>query len=318
MSNKDNIFKLIQEFLKNPPTIIWGSGATIPYGLPSMNELKNNLKSEIPELTPESNLEKEIGKLTDKNKLTRIKKIIWKIVYKKDIEFFKKLYKNKQIAKPIKLMIEKFSNPHPQMINIVTTNYDMILEYVLAINKFNFTDGFSGQTLSVFNEGNFKEKNIVNLLKVHGSLKWFEINEEIICMSDMTAINDEELNPLIISPSTQKYEEAYKEPFRTLISKSDNIINNSKSFLVIGFGFNDDHLTPKIDKKIKEETPIVILVKKATKSCLSKLENASNYVLIQDNGNNESLISYSYNGRKEHTTLKKQYWTLEYFIEEVI
>ena len=26
---KDNIFKLVQKFLANPPVIIWGSGATI-------------------------------------------------------------------------------------------------------------------------------------------------------------------------------------------------------------------------------------------------------------------------------------------------
>jgi len=315
---KDGIFQLIQKFLSNPPTIIWGSGATIPYGLPSMNDLKEKLKSEIPELTPECNLENEIGKLTDKNKLTRIKKIIWNTVCEKDIDFFKELYTDKQIAEPIKIMIEKFTNPHPQMINIVTTNYDRILEHVLAINRFNFTDGFSGQNLSVFNEKNFKEKNIVNLLKVHGSLNWFEINGETVFISDRKAINDDKLNPLIISPSTQKYEETYKEPFRTLISKSDNIINNSKSFLVIGFGFNDEHLTPKIDKKIREGTPIVILVKEATESCRKKLEQASYYVLIEDHGNSGSYISYRNKDQNEEITLEEQYWILKCFIEEVI
>ena len=36
---KDEIYKLIQVFLNNPPVVIWGSGATIAYGLPSMDEL---------------------------------------------------------------------------------------------------------------------------------------------------------------------------------------------------------------------------------------------------------------------------------------
>ena len=314
---KDEIFRLIQKFLKNPPTIIWGSGATIPYGLPSMNDLKEVLKDEIPELATESNLEKEIGKIKDKDKLFRIKKIIWKTVYEKDIAFFNKIYTNKRFAEPIKTMLEKFNSHHPQMTNIITTNYDRVLEYVLARNRFDFTDGFSGRNLSPFDEKNFKKKSIVNLLKVHGSLNWFEINEEIIFISDSEAIKDDRLNPLIISPSKQKYEEANEEPFRTLIQKSDSVIKDSESFLVIGFGFNDKHLTPKIDNKIREGTPMVILVKEATESCRKKLEQAEYYILIEDNGNGGTRISYRNKDQDEEITLEEQYWTLEYFIEEV-
>ena len=43
-SRKTEIFRLIQKFLKKPPVIIWGSGATIPYGLPSMDDLKTKSK----------------------------------------------------------------------------------------------------------------------------------------------------------------------------------------------------------------------------------------------------------------------------------
>ena len=38
--NKENIFKTIQKFLKSPPVIIWGSGATAAYGFPTMQDLK--------------------------------------------------------------------------------------------------------------------------------------------------------------------------------------------------------------------------------------------------------------------------------------
>ena len=44
---KDKIFRLIQKFLKNHPVIIWGSGATIPYGLPGMSELVEVLRPYI-------------------------------------------------------------------------------------------------------------------------------------------------------------------------------------------------------------------------------------------------------------------------------
>ena len=41
---KDKVCKVVQKFLKDPPVIIWGSGATIPYGLPSMDDLKKSLQ----------------------------------------------------------------------------------------------------------------------------------------------------------------------------------------------------------------------------------------------------------------------------------
>ena len=42
---KEEAFKLVQQFLKSCPVIIWGSGATIPYGLPSMNDLQGKIKT---------------------------------------------------------------------------------------------------------------------------------------------------------------------------------------------------------------------------------------------------------------------------------
>ena len=40
---KDDIFAYIQNYLKEPPLIIWGSGATIGFGLPGMSDLKDEI-----------------------------------------------------------------------------------------------------------------------------------------------------------------------------------------------------------------------------------------------------------------------------------
>ena len=44
---RNEIHKLIQEYLKDPPLIIWGSGANIAGGLLSMNDLNNMLKAKF-------------------------------------------------------------------------------------------------------------------------------------------------------------------------------------------------------------------------------------------------------------------------------
>mgnify|MGYP006322241107 CR=1 FL=1 len=44
---RERVFTVIQNYLKTPPVIIWGSGATVPFGLPSMNTLNQILKDNI-------------------------------------------------------------------------------------------------------------------------------------------------------------------------------------------------------------------------------------------------------------------------------
>lgn len=43
----EKIFKIVQSFLKNPPLVVWGSGATVAFGIPSMDSLNKKLKKEI-------------------------------------------------------------------------------------------------------------------------------------------------------------------------------------------------------------------------------------------------------------------------------
>ena len=44
----DALFKHIQDYLVNPPLVIWGSGATIGFGLPSMSDLKIEIGNTLP------------------------------------------------------------------------------------------------------------------------------------------------------------------------------------------------------------------------------------------------------------------------------
>ncbi|MCZ0931883.1 MAG: SIR2 family protein [Oligoflexia bacterium] len=269
-NQKSEIFKIVQKFLKDPPVIIWGSWATIPYGLPSMNDLKKCLKSELEGLKEDTNLEIELGKIDDQNKIDKIKKIIRNEIFKKDLECLKKSIEDHSYFKAIEDIIKKFYKAHPQKIDIITTNYDCILEYTLSNAKYSFTDGFTGRALANFNSKAFKTKNIINLIKVHGSLNWFfDKNRRIFYLPSKNNFNNLKY-AMVLPAGKNKHSETFEEPYRTLITKSDSAIEQASSFLAIGFGFNDEHLTPKIDNKIKENTPIVIISKKATNSCICK------------------------------------------------
>lgn len=317
---KDETYKLIQKFLQDPPVVIWGSGATIDYGLPSMNDLNDALKKKYAYFDKNNtNLEEELGKDKYEPYLSEIRKTIWECIAEKDNSLLNDILNNFKQYTGIKLLIEKFSAPYPNIFNIITTNYDRVLENILVSNNFAFTDGFSGRILSLFDEelfinnSNKKSKNsFVNLIKVHGSLNWFNINGETRYYS-----NDNTYEPTIIPPGKNKYKQAYSEPYRSLIQISDKTIKSSKSILVIGFGFNDEHITPRITEQIKKGVPIVILTKELTKTTKEQLKNASYYLALEEGDLGKTRITYK---EKSSDTVKIDefdgfLWQLNNFME---
>lgn len=307
---KDKVFKLVQEYLKNCSTIIWGSGATIPFGMPSMEDLKKDL-----ELKGNDNLEITLSKIDNQEKLDTYCKKIFKIINEVDCKLKKKILAEKgSIFEDLEKVIEYFHSTNSNKLDIITTNYDCVLEYFCAYYSYPFTDGFTGRELSEFNEHNFrdkknnckskkynfKDKKHINLLKVHGSLRWFD-NRYSYYNSSMQAIY----------PTPDKYSKAHEDPFRTLIQKSDNIIKNSKSFLVIGFGFNDAHLTPKLEQKVQEGSNLVIITKKATEKTLSIIKKANNVVLIEEDKGNQSKFTYTEDKGQKSASLEEVFWNIK-------
>ena len=181
MSNTDQteeVFSLVQKYLRYPPVVIWGSGATIPYGLPSMNDLKEVLKPQLGEFDENTNLEAVLGRIENKDKIDEIRKVIRDAVLRKDIACLEQAMENTHCLKPITRLIDKFYSAHPQKIDIVTTNYDRVLEYALSQSGYNYTDGFTGKPLSKFEKSSFGNSKIINLIKVHGSLNWVSYNND--------------------------------------------------------------------------------------------------------------------------------------------
>lgn len=311
---KERVFTIIQNYLKTPPVIIWGSGATIPFGLPSMGKLNDIIKENIPEFDKNcDNLEIELGKDKYQEMMPQIRNLIWHAISTVDKEVLQNLLdSNNENFNGIKKLVEKISDAHPKVTNIITTNYDRIIEYVLSFHGIPFTDGFLGKDLSLFDENLFSSKNIVNIVKVHGSLNWFDLGGEIRYLQN----NIENSVPQIICPGKNKYQEAYKSPYRELIQKSDLYINSANSFLVVGFGFNDEHLTPRIKTKIKRGIPIVVITKIISEACLNELEGAEKYVLLEDDDDNKTKVTIKEsNSEKQIIILEGNFWSLNNFIE---
>ena len=296
---KNEIFKMVQDFLKPRPLIIWGSGATIPFGMPSMEDLKEFL-----EIEHTGNLEEALSEISSEEEKLEYQKRIFEIINEKDATVRDCLSKDGSKLGDIEKLIRYFHKAHPQTIDIITTNYDCILEYVLSNSNIQYSDGFNGKEFSKFDEENFKSSKQINLYKVHGSLRW---NKERYSYynSEMDAI----------FPSKKKYEESSRDPFRAIISVSDKAIKNVRCFLSIGFGFNDKHITPRIESAIDNGCRIVVVTKEATTSTRERLARASNYILIENHSEkNTTRFAFKENKESEtETVLEGSYWKLSEF-----
>ena len=87
----------------------------------------------------------------------------------------------------------------------------------------------------------------------------------------------------------------------------------------IGFGFNDEHITPEIIKSINKGAPIVVVTMIISETCRTALKKASQYVLIEANSANdhESLVTIKQKGQPnvKEFVMEGCYWALPKFME---
>lgn len=315
---KDIVFKVVQEFLCTTPLIIWGSGATVPCGLPTMGCLAKHLKDTmLPDLELATNLEAVLGESKYEPLQSEIKRRIWEYISTYDVKFLESLSNGNEDAyvAAIGKLLDKFTFAHPRKLDIVTTNYDRVLEYICSLNNMCYADGTGLSDLSIFDSNRFKNEKCVNIIKVHGSLSWFEIDGDIRNLSKGLG----NVPPVIIIPGKNKYRESSQIPYRELIQKCDIAVDSAKSFLSIGFGFNDEHITPEIIKSVNKGAPIVVVTMRVSETCRAALKKASQYVLIEASSANdrESLVTIKQKGLPniQELVLEGCYWSLPKFME---
>jgi len=92
------------------------------------------------------------------------------------------------------------------------------------------------------------------VLKPHGSFDWYRFgNEARRCGLDLDA------ERLMITPGINKYRAGYDSPFDKHRDLANDHINKAGRLLVVGYGFNDDHLETHLVKRIMDGTPTLIL-----------------------------------------------------------
>jgi len=154
---------------------------------------------------------------------------------------------------------------------IFTTNYDLCFEYAARYGRYVAIDGFSHTSPQVFDSLYYTYDivkretnpdshdfipNVFHLYKLHGSIDW-EKNEQT---HEIQRVENTK-KPILVYPRNTKYELAFEQPYIEMMSAFQTAIRQpDTALLVIGFGFNDNHLAEPIISAIRSNLNLKVVI----------------------------------------------------------
>ncbi len=158
-----------------------------------------------------------------------------------------------------------------QRAKLFTTNYDRCFEEAARQARLIVNDGFSYSIPSTFDAINFSYDivtrgndgerqdfvpNLFHLYKLHGSIDWERdpASSEVHKVAGAT-------RPVLIYPRNSKYELAFEQPYLEMIAAFQAALRQPNvGVLVVGFGFNDNHLAEPIMSAIRSNLSLKLVV----------------------------------------------------------
>ncbi len=326
----EDVFKKVQKIISNIPLLLIGTGGSIPYGIPGMPGLAKELQSKITplfetddswkeilnRLKNEVDLEKALTHLypePSEGLLAAITTTTWEFINNSDLNFFQKLLTT-GTSMPLSSLFKKLTQTSQNNINIITTNYDRIVEYACDLVKLEVDDSFRGHYKKWGASSSAQKRNVVNLLKVHGSLDYFKDQYGNVISVPQSSCIPTGYVPDIIPPGSEKYRSVLQGIHRTLLLEADQFIQSATGFLCIGYGFNDEQIQTKMIEAIKTGVPLIVLTKNVSADVVNMLQSTSkNYVIINEavgvTGGTEFIVDGNY------LTSEDNYWSVEGFLK---
>ncbi len=159
------------------------------------------------------------------------------------------------IHRPIRVGRQRPSQP----VNYLVLNYDTIVEDALAMVSIPYADGLSGGATAWWDPNTFEAPGIsARVIKLHGSIDWYQISDDTMPrrIGGSIQIPDQENVPLLIWPSSTKYQEAQLDPFAQLLDQARKAMRPSlgaqRLLVICGYSFGDSHINLEIDKALRE------------------------------------------------------------------
>jgi hypothetical protein len=286
----DTVIKEFQGILKKHPVLVIGTGASCALDLRfGMRELAKELRQKIQlgsdteqwkrvleSLDDGKGLEDALDAVTETGLKDRIVAATGAFVASVDRDWAWRIATGKETA-PLHELLRKLVDglpPTNPVQHVVTPNYDMLIEHTCDALEVPWTDGFTTGSTCHRDWGAARNSMLkmtreprgrsytdtprvmphVQLHKVHGSINWFRNADETRLLRCDRMIDGEppaDWRRAIITPGCRKFEEAGKN--RDRFVEADDAIMKAAAFLIVGYGFNDDHIHNYIQKRLLDQ-----------------------------------------------------------------
>lgn len=283
---RDELKKRLQAHFTDGLVTIVGSGLSCAEGIPGMKTLGDHLNAEVPrhlDVTLRAQWEPIAQLLTAGTDLEsamlthaptpEVESVIVSIT-SRFIAFHEAAALQEVFSGTRTLRLTRLF-PHllkPQTgIPIITTNYERLVEIAAEMAGLGVDTQFVGHSyarldakecrMSFCRDTQTIKRNVhlryadrVVLSKPHGSLDWYQHNSE-----PMRCPYDLDFPRLLITPGRNKFRTGYDRPFDSHRERANRDIDRASRFLILGYGFNDDHLQTHLSPSIRDGTPTLVL-----------------------------------------------------------
>lgn len=301
----------------NMPKLIVGTGLSIIYGVPGMKALAEHLGKEINKLPVKRlkgiwkkyqndisiiGLEAGLAGLsqTENILVDAIKPITARYILESEEKLHKAiLEKNTGFCKLLVYLSDTVS-VNKKVIDIMTPNYDRIIEIVCDKLGIGVITGFNGSLYGKFNKNLLKQptevyncKNCtwVRLFKPHGSINWINEDGNEYLTNDYEILKEKAEYIEIVTPGSSKYKvgmtnrtfRCMREEFNELLNPEDNY-----SLLIYGYGFNDDHFDTALFDSFQKN--VLILSRDVKQEIINKALDRKNITVFYHEEDKEYMI----------------------------
>lgn len=335
----------LQSFVGEGLALIIGSGLSVAEGLPGMGDLAGHLIAEVPRnigpddlsawepigaaLAGGRGLEETLFEHTPTAGLEiAISRLCAEFIANREAPVLDEVIANGRILR-LSRLLGRCLRPDSG-IPIITTNYDRLAEVAaidagLGIDCLFFGDpvGRLDVQLSRFAhcrgvrqrgrhvQLSFSERALI--LKPHGSLDWYETPRgPVRCAFPLVGA------PLVIAPGRQKYRAGYDSPFDVHREVANMKLDRAIRYMIIGYGFNDDHLHSHLIPHLQRGRPALLLTRTLSESAKALLPQCSGLTCLSRPPSPSGPGTLYSCGSVEHTLNGVEWWDLGNFSTEVL
>jgi hypothetical protein len=346
--------RMLQDHLQEGLLLVVGSGLSIAEGIPGMSGLAEHLKANMGnhlDKSPDLEWEKVVAALDSGNNLedaisqtqlsnNTINSIIeetTKLISKAERKVFADVIsgiRSLSFTYFAKHLLKAANSKKDKAFHLITTNYDRLIEFAVEMVGIGVDTGFTGMLWGTYDlhrssdahretyfEGRnakFRFKPHLRVYKPHGSLDWFEHNNNVV---RIPVVDTAYGRPLIITPGSGKYRKSFQTAFDNQRNDGNAAADRSSSFMFIGYGFNDDHLEQHLCRDRTLEKPTVILARTLSSNAINVIENSTRTEVIAlsavPENTSQTKVTFSDPARNS-LIINEELWHLDGFNKGVL